>query len=115
MFNVSQKFGAALSVPAKRKCPLLINKEQIFIYIFVSVSSTTTTTKYNNNKQKKKKKKKEENATFVVLAGDFGGWKMNDRQTDILVDWLFGLNCYLRQCFSLYRVVFQREGERKEK
>ena len=40
---------------------------------------------------------------------------MNDRQTDILVDWLFGLNCYLRQCFSLYRVVFQREGERKEK
>ena len=34
-----------------------------------------------------------------------------------LVGWLvvFGLNDPLRQYFSLYRVVFQREGERAEK
>ena len=35
-----------------------------------------------------------------------------------LVSWLvgyFGLNGPLRQYFSLYRVVSQREGERKEK
>ena len=40
---------------------------------------------------------------------------MNGRHTNRLVDWLFGLNCSLRQHISLYRVVFQREGERKEK
>ena len=34
-----------------------------------------------------------------------------------LVGWLvvFGLNCPLRQYFSLYQAVSQREGERKEK
>ena len=39
--------------------------------------------------------------------------------TDIITDvgWLvvFGLNDPLRQYFSLYRVVSQREGEREEK
>ena len=40
---------------------------------------------------------------------------MNERQADRLVGWLFGFNDSLRQCFSLYRVVFQREGEREEK
>ena len=33
---------------------------------------------------------------------------------DWLVGW-FGFNRPLRQCFSLYRVVSQREGERGEK
>ena len=56
----------------------LIRNRYSFTF-FVSVNSTTTT-KDNNNKKKKKKKK--ENATFVVLAGDYGGWEMNDRQMD---------------------------------
>ena len=32
-----------------------------------------------------------------------------------LVGWLFGLSGPLRQYFSLYRAVSQREGERGEK
>ena len=32
-----------------------------------------------------------------------------------LVGWLLGLNGLLRQYFSLYRAVSQREGERREK
>ena len=31
------------------------------------------------------------NAVFVLLAGDYGGWEMNERQTARLVDWLFWL------------------------
>ena len=44
-----------------------------------------------------------------------------EREKDLvgwLVGWLsvcFRLNAPLRQYFSLYRAVFQREGERKEK
>ena len=44
------------------------------------------------------------------------GWKQ--KTTDSLVDWVvgcFGLNGPLRQYFSLYRAVSQREGERKER
>ena len=37
-----------------------------------------------------------------------------DSRTSWLVDW-FGLNGSLRQNFSLYRDVSQREGERREK
>ena len=32
-----------------------------------------------------------------------------------LVGWLFGLNGPLRQCFSLYRAVFQREREKEKR
>ena len=32
-----------------------------------------------------------------------------------LVGWFFGLSGLLRQYFSLYRAVSQREGEREEK
>ena len=41
-----------------------------------------------------------------------------DWDTKVKFDWLvgcFGLNDPLRQYFSLYRAVSQREGERKEK
>ena len=41
-----------------------------------------------------------------------------DRQSGLLVIWLvacFGLNGPLRQYFSLYRAVSQREGDRKER
>ena len=37
------------------------------------------------------------------------------RPFTIVVGWLFWLNGPLRQYFSLYRAVSQREGERKEK
>ena len=41
-----------------------------------------------------------------------------DEFDNVLASWLvgcFGLNGPLRQYFSLYRAVSQREGERKEK
>ena len=83
MLNVSQKFGPALSVPAKQNRPLLVNKEQIYIYIFVSVSSTTTTITTTTKKKDYNNKKGKENATFVY----YGGWEMIERQTDRLVGW----------------------------
>ena len=82
------------------------DKEQLYI-TFCFNKFKKQQKKYNNNKK--------ENAKFVVLVGDYGGWEMNERQADRLVGWLFGFNDSLRQCFSLYRVVFQREGEREEK
>ena len=44
--------------------------------------------------------------------------KRNTAEQKTIYDWLvgcFGLNGPLRQYFSLYRAVSQREGERKEK
>ena len=43
---------------------------------------------------------------------------LNSLGPSLRLFWLvgcFGLNGPLRQCFSLYRAVSQREGERKEK
>ena len=31
----------------------------------------------------------EKNVIFVLLAGDYRGWEMNERQRDRLLDWLF--------------------------
>ena len=45
-------------------------------------------------------------ALTFVIASHFWGWLLNG---------CFGLNGPLRQYFSLYRAVSQREGERKEK
>ena len=41
--------------------------------------------------------------------------KMEERRFDGWLVGCFGLNGPLTQYFSLYRAVFQREGERKEK
>ena len=47
---------------------------------------------------------------IYYLLGFFGGFFM----VIILLVGCFGLNGPLRQYFSLYRAVSQREGERKE-
>ena len=56
---------------------------------------------------------------FVNTSGKYDSHISTDRCMEYLVkDWLvgcFGFNGPLRQYFSLYRAVSQREGERKEK
>ena len=45
-------------------------------------------------------------------------WAYGQYQSDTKIDWLvgcFGFNGPLRQYFSLYRAVSQREGEKEEK
>ena len=58
----------------------------------------------------------------ISSPGAFGSGELKTKLTNChgfwLVGWLvgcFGLNGPLRQYFSLYRAVSQREGERKEK
>ena len=60
-----------------------------------------------------------ENVTSEILISEVTSLlRYHEKHRMTFVDWLvgcFGLNGPLRQYFSLYRAVSQREGERKEK
>ena len=58
----------------------------------------------------------EKKAVCVLLAdylSDYGGWEMNERQTDRLVDWLFWLFETVFQFVSIRLPEKMREKEKQ--